>query len=126
MIYLDKNYISMLGSIPAALNAVRDLTGYIKVVQIKGKKLPVETEVTQALENGCRILMVDTGSIKDLECCLEIVKRLGRRNDVLIAFAGEIKIDMLEELTNHDVDIVCIGKEIVDAPVLDIRLDVDA
>ncbi|MEN6313681.1 MAG: quinolinate phosphoribosyl transferase [Clostridiaceae bacterium] len=126
MIYLDKNYISMLGSIPLALAAVKDYTGYTRVIQIKGRQLSIEKETVQALENGCGILMVDTGRLDDLVCCSEIVKKLGKRNDVKIAFAGGVKLDKIKELAAYDIDILCIGKEIVDAPLLDIKLDVQA
>lgn len=124
MIYLDKNYISMLVSIPAALATVKDYTDFVKVIQIKGKQLPVEEETAQALENGCGILMVDTGNLDDLVRCSETAKKLGKRGEVQIAFAGGIKLDKIDELAGYDIDIVCIGKEIVDAPLLDIRLDV--
>jgi len=126
MIYLDKNYISMLGSIPLALATVKDYTEFIKVIQIKGKQFSVEEETVQALENGCGILMVDTGKLDDLVRCSKTVKNLGKRGEVQIAFAGGIKLDKIAELTAYDIDILCIGKEIVDAPLLDIRLDVQA
>ncbi|SHI55132.1 nicotinate-nucleotide pyrophosphorylase (carboxylating) [Dethiosulfatibacter aminovorans DSM 17477] len=124
MIYLDKNYIKMLGSIPYALEAVKDKIDYVKVIQIKGKDFSVEEETVMALENYCGIIMVDTGDINDLKKCIDTVKRLGQRNKVEIAFAGNVKIDHINIYTDMDLDILCIGKEIVDAQLLDIKLDV--
>lgn len=124
MIYLDKNYIKMLGSITNALNSVKDFKNHTKVIQIKGKDMPIEEETKLALENECNILMVDNGNLEDLIKCSDIVNYLGYRNKVEIAFAGGVKIDNIKQMYNCDIDKLCIGKEIVDAQLLDIRLDV--
>ncbi len=124
MIYLDKNYIKMLGSIPAALETVKEFTDFIKVVQIKGKQFTIEEETRQAMENGCGLLMVDTGNVEDVIRCSNTVKAMGLRKQAKIAFAGGVKIDKIKEFTELDIDVLDIGKEIVDALLLDIRLDV--
>ncbi len=124
MIYLDKNYIQMLGSIENALNSVRDLKDFTKVVQIKGRILTVEEESRIALENGCGILMVDTGQVNDLKKCIDVAISLGYRNQIKIAFAGNVKIENITSILNYDIDILCIGKDIVDAKLLDVKLDV--
>lgn len=124
MIYLDKNYIKMLGSIPEALSSVKEFTLHTKVIQIKGKQYSIEEETKQALENGCTLLMVDTGNVEDANLCSKLVKDMGLREQVKIAFAGEVKLSQIKELTECDIDVVDIGKEIIDAPLLDIRLDV--
>jgi len=124
MIYLDKNYIEMLGSITDALNTVKEFTEYIKVIQIKGKKDSIENETRQALENGCNILMVDTGNIEDVIRCSNTTIDLGFRDEVKIAFAGGVKLNKINDLSRLDIDILCIGKEIVDALLLDMKLDV--
>lgn len=124
MIYLDKNYIKMLGSITNALNSVKELTDHTKVIQIKGKEILIEEETRLALENGCNLLMVDTGDINDLVKCINTTNFLGFRDKVEIAFAGGVKITDIKQLVNYDIDKLCIGKEIVDALLLDIRLDV--
>jgi nicotinate-nucleotide pyrophosphorylase (carboxylating) len=124
MIYMDKNFIKMLGSITNALEAVREKKDFVKVIQIKGKDFSVEEEALMALENGCGILMVDTGEIDDLKRSIEKVNQLGLRSKVEIAFAGNVKIDDIKNYIDMDIDILCIGKEIVDAQLLDIKLDV--
>lgn len=125
MVYLDKNYICMLGSIPNALASVNELTELSKVIQIKGKQCTIEEETKQALENGCNILMVDTGELNDLERCIKVVEAMGRRNEVEIAFAGGVKINEISTISKYGMDVLCIGKEIVDAPLLDMKFDVE-
>ncbi|QGU96895.1 quinolinate phosphoribosyl transferase [Clostridium bovifaecis] len=124
MIYIDKNYIRMLGSIPKVLDTVKELTDFTKVIQIKGEQFSIEEETKQALENGCNLLMVDTGNLEDLERCLSVVNELGVRNQVEVAFAGNVKISDMDTYINAGIDVLCIGKEIVDAPLLDMKIDV--
>lgn len=124
MIYMDKNYIKMLGSIPKALDTVKEFTDHTKVIQIKGKQHSIEVETKQALENGCNLIMVDTGKIEDVIRCSNTVKDMGLRNKVKIAFAGEVKISQIKDIAEYDIDVLDIGKEIIDAPLLDIKLDV--
>lgn len=124
MVYLDKNYIKMLGSIPKALNSVKCFTDLAKVIQIKGNEFSIEEETVQALENGCDILMVDTGNLNDLERCIQVTERIGKRKDVQIAFAGGVKMEQIPELCKYDINALCIGKEVVDALLLDMKLDV--
>ncbi len=124
MIYLDKNYIRMFGSIQKALEAVKSFEGFIKIIQIRGEDLSVEEETAQALHFGADILMVDTGSVHDLKRCLETVNASQKRNQVQIAFSGGIRLDAINTYLPMDIDALCIGKEIVDAPLLDMKLDV--
>lgn len=124
MIYMDKNYIKMLGSITKALEAVKDQMNVVKVIQLKGRDHSIEEETRMALENDCGILMVDTGNIEDLKRCITEVNKIGVRNNVKIAFAGDVKINQIKEYIKMGVDILDIGKEIVDAQLLDIKLDV--
>lgn len=125
MIYIDKNYIKMLGSIPNVLNTVKDFKDFTKVIQIKGEKVLIEEETKLALENGCNLLMVDTGNLDDFKRCLSVVNKMKMRNNVEIAFAGNVKILNIKTYINLGIDVLCIGKEIVDAPLLDMKIDVE-
>ena len=124
MLYIDKNFIRMLGSIPQALRAAEPLPAVTKVVQLKGISRPIEEETCQAVEGGARILMVDTGDVTDLERCQKELRRLGARGGVQVAFAGNVRIADIPAFLDRDIDILCIGKEIVDAGLLDMKLDV--
>ena len=123
MIYLDKNYIRMLGSIQEALRACAVFSDDTKVVQLRGEDGTVAQETRAAVLGGADILMVDTGVREDLECCLSELAAMGCRECIKVAFAGNVKLTDIPELSRR-ADILCIGKEIVDAPLLDWKLDV--
>ena len=52
MLYIDKNYIEMFGSVERALTAAAEWRQLKKVVQIKGKLDSIPSETRQALSGG--------------------------------------------------------------------------
>lgn len=123
-IYLDKNYVQMLGGIRPSLEAVAGLNGYLRVVQLKGLHKGIDEEACEAVEAGAAILSLDTGRPSDVELVAGALAARGMRDRVRIAFAGGIRFDDIESLKALDVDIVDVGREIVDAPLLDMRMEV--
>jgi len=123
-VYLDKNYVRIFGSIEKALEIVKELKDRVKVVQIKGETGAIEIEALKAVENGADIIFVDTGDIADLEEVAEILAKKGLRQRVKLAFGGSIKLKDIPKLCEKDVDMLDIGRAIIDAPMLDISFDV--
>jgi len=123
-IYIDKNYVRMFGGIKQALEAVKHLSDRIKAIQVRGEFKDITEEALEAVRYGADIVMVDTGNIKDLEKVCKTLKGVGLRNNVKIAFGGNIRIEQILEIAEKGADIVDIGKEIIDAPLLDLKLDV--
>ena len=123
-VYLDKNHIAMLGGITESLSAVRDLESHRKVVQLKGKSKEIVSEVEEAVAGGADIVFIDTGRPKDVETVMDKLVRLGVRERVEVAFAGGVKIEDIPRLKALDVDYLCIGREILDAPLIDMKMEV--
>jgi nicotinate-nucleotide pyrophosphorylase (carboxylating) len=119
-IYLDKNYVRMLGGIATSLAAVRDLAG-VKVIQVRGEEATVAEETARACRGGAGVIMVDTGNQEDAIAALEVVAAYP---DVQVAFAGGIQQEDIPTLADLGVHILDIGTAIVDAPLLDMKLDV--
>lgn len=124
MLYLDKNFIRMFGSIRTALDAAAATGDMTKVIQIKGIEQTIEEETRQAVEGGADILMVDTGNRRDVEDCLRQIEKMHRRGQLRVAFAGNVKIAEIPSMLGQGIDLLCIGKEIVDAGLLDMKLNV--
>lgn len=124
MVYLDKNFIRMFGSISAALSACENLPGSTRVVQLKDVSKTIEEETKEAVVGGAEILMVDTGNLNDIHRCISELKKHGWRHRVKVAFAGNVHLTDIPDLKETGIDILCIGKEIVDAQLLDLKLDV--
>ncbi len=123
-IYLDKNYVRIFGGIKPALQAIENFKGYVKIVQLKKETGDVSFETRQAAEAGADVVMVDTGDRQDVLAAIETLKKLGVRSSIRVAFAKNVKVEDIPEYVHIGVDLLCIGKEIVDARLLDMRLDI--
>lgn len=123
-LYLDKNYLRIFGSVKALLEGAAELPDRAAVVQLHGETGPIEAEAAEATILGARVVMIDTGNLTDLRLCSEELKSQGLRDQVKLAFAGGVQISDLPALQQEDVDIVDIGRAILDAPLLDFRYDV--
>ena len=123
-VYLDKNYIEMLGGIRASLDAVRDLEDHLKVIQLKGKSKEIALEAEEAVLGGADIVFIDTGRSKDVKMVMNRLVSLDVRDRIQVAFAGGVKIEDIPKLKALDVDYLCIGREILDAPLIDMKMEV--
>jgi len=123
-VYLDKNYIRLLGGIQRSLEAVANLSHHENVVQLKGRYKDIVSEATEAVQYGADILHIDTGQLGDVTRVVGELVRLGTRDKVRIAFSGNIQLEDMDMLRTLDIDILDIGRQIVDAPLLDMRMEV--
>lgn len=123
-VYLDKNYIRILGGIGNALHAVSAMTDRRKVAQLKGRHGSIVEEACEAVKFGADILHIDTGNTADVTGVVQELVRRRLRDRVSVAFSGSICLEDVSELKALDVDILDIGRQIVDAPLLDMRLEV--
>lgn len=122
--YVDKNYVRMLGGISNSIKRALTFPGRIVVVQLKGEYGLIADEANEAVEAGAGILMVDTGNVEDIQEVVRAGLDKGWRKLVQIGFAGAVTIRELESVVEAGVDIVDVGRAIIDAPILDFRLDV--
>jgi nicotinate-nucleotide pyrophosphorylase (carboxylating) len=123
-IYLDKNYVKMLGGIRKSLEAVANLSDYKKVIQIKGNHKDIAAEALEAAEHRADIVFIDSGNYEDLRTVSEQLKKNGFRKRVEIAFGGNVKERDVDLLKTFDLNILAIGKEIIDAPLLDLKMEI--
>jgi nicotinate-nucleotide pyrophosphorylase (carboxylating) len=122
-IYLDKNYIRMFGGISSTLQAVVPLSGK-KVIQLRGEWDDITKEAAEAVINGAAVLMVDTGRIEDITRVADYLYKNGWRQKVHLAFSGGITREDLSTIAKLDVDIIDIGRSVLDAPLTDLRFEV--
>jgi nicotinate-nucleotide pyrophosphorylase (carboxylating) len=123
-LYLDKNYVKALGGVAKTLQAVKSLKGHTLVIQLKGEGHGLLREAVLAAERGADIIMIDTGRKEDIVNIDSGLRAKGLRDRVQIAFAGNIGIDDLADLKKLPVEIIDIGQAVVDAPLLDMRMDI--
>jgi nicotinate-nucleotide pyrophosphorylase (carboxylating) len=124
-VYLDKNYVRMLGGIEKSLQAVAHLSGHKKAIQIKGAEADIALEAVAAARLRADIINIDTGNPADITAVSEVLGKERLRTSVKVAFGGNVNISDIATLTSMDVDMLCIGKAIIDAPLLDLKMEVN-
>ncbi|MBC7325501.1 MAG: nicotinate-nucleotide pyrophosphorylase, partial [Moorella sp. (in: Bacteria)] len=124
-IYLDKNYVRLLGGVEPAVKRARAYDPErVIAVQIRGEIQPVAEEALAAAQAGAGILMVDTGRLADLAAVAAAVRGNGGRGKMLLAYAGGVTPADVQAVVDAGADIVDVGRAIIDAPLLDFSLDV--
>ncbi|MBZ4686465.1 MAG: putative nicotinate-nucleotide pyrophosphorylase [Clostridiales bacterium] len=123
-VYLDKNYVRIFGGIKAALEAASQLPERLKAIQLRGETGDIRWEAKEAVAGGAHILMVDTGNVEDAIETIETLKTMGIREGKQVAFAGGVKIPDIPKYAELGIDILDIGTQIIDAPLLDMKMDV--
>ena len=122
--YLDKNFVRMLGGIRPTLAAARSIEQRVLAIQLRGETLSIGGEAIEAVKSGADVLMVDTGRLADVREVSSALSAHGVRKQVSIAYAGGLHIEDLRQLQDEDIDIVDIGRAVIDAPLLDMSMDV--
>jgi len=122
-LYLDKNYVKALGGVGKTMQSVKNLKAGSLVIQLKGEGRELLREAVLAAK-GADVVMIDTGRKEDITAVDSILRVKGLRGRVQIAFAGNISIEDLVHLRRMPVDVVDIGQAVIDAPLLDMRMDI--
>ena len=125
MVYLDKNYIIMIGGVDKALRTVKsckELSGLKTVVQAKGIIDDVGVECWMAGSEGADYLYLDTGRIEDLDVLMGAMNYVPHVPKLI--FGGNVSLKMINTLKKYPLCKVGVGKAIMDAPMLDMKLNV--
>jgi nicotinate-nucleotide pyrophosphorylase (carboxylating) len=118
-VYLDKNFVTMLGGPERTLDVVAGMTHHRKVIQLADPEAAVA-----AARRGADVVFIDTGRAEDAEKAARRLRDAGLRERVELAFGGGVGLDDIDDLRRIGVDTVDVGRAIVDAPLLDMRVRV--
>lgn len=118
-IYVGKNAVIMLGGVDAAIKAGVAVGHGPVAVQVKSVE-----EAVSSVRTGAGIIMVDTADLADLTDVHAELTRLGLRQNVRLAFGGGVRLQDLVPAAEAGADAVDVGRAILDAPLLDLRLRV--
>jgi nicotinate-nucleotide pyrophosphorylase (carboxylating) len=118
-VYLDKNIVTMLGGPEATLAAVAEMTNHRRVIQLDDPRA-----AAAAARAGADVIFVDTGRLVDAADASRQLSDAGLRDRVELAFGGGVRLEDIGELKRLNLDTVDVGRAIVDAPLLDMRIRV--
>jgi len=118
-VYLGKNGVVLLGGVDRAIAAGIGVNHGPVAIQVKSVE-----EALFAVRCGAGIIMVDTGRMDDLADVDRALRSGGWRDRVRLAFAGGVRPEDLTEVHLLGADAVDMGRAILDAPLLDLRMRV--
>jgi nicotinate-nucleotide pyrophosphorylase (carboxylating) len=118
-VYVGKNAVIMLGGVDAAIKAGVAVGHGPVAVQVKSVE-----EAVSSVRTGAGIIMVDTADLADLADVHAELTRLGLRQNVRLAFGGGVRLQDLVPAAQAGADAVDVGRAILDAPMLDLRMRV--
>ena len=120
-LYVDKNVVTLLGGLEAAVEAGRVLDAGPVSVQVTGAD-----DALVAGYAGAGVVMVDTGDLADVVASDTALREAGLRDAIQLAFAGGVDTGTLPAVATAGADIVDVGRAILAQPLLDLRFVVDA
>lgn len=120
-IYVNKNAVRLLGNVTDAIAAGRALGHGPVAVQVRS----VEEGLFSA-RAGAGIIMVDTARLQDLADVHQALTAAGLRDGVVLAFGGGVRLVDLPAAHAAGAQAVDVGRAILDAPLLDLRMEVVA
>jgi len=118
-VYVNKNAVTMLGDVGTAIRAGIAVGHGPVAIQVKNVE-----EALFAAREGAGIIMVDTGQLHDLGVIHDALSAAGLRQGITLAFGGGVRLEDLQEAQRLGAEAVDVGRAILDAPLLDLRLRV--
>jgi nicotinate-nucleotide pyrophosphorylase (carboxylating) len=118
-VYMSKNAVMLLGGVEAAIRAGVEVGHGPVAVQVRNVQ-----EALFAVRAGAGVIMVDTGVLADLGEVHQALLAEGARDRVTLAFGGGVRIEDLATARALGAQAVDIGRRILDAPLLDLRLKI--
>ena len=118
-LYIEKNGVRLLGGTQEAVAAGLSVgRGPVSV------QAHTVEEALVAAHAGAGAIMVDSGSLDVLAAVDQALAGEGLRDRIVLAFGGGVTSARLDDAATAGADAVDIGREILNAPLLDLRFDV--
>lgn len=119
-VLIKDNHLKLVGSVEKA----------VELAQKAGLSEKIEVEVTNekeaisAAKTGADIVMLDNFEAEEAEETVETLKKAGLREDVVLEASGGIDPTNVEDYASTGVDIISASYMTMQAPALDIKLEI--
>lgn len=100
-VLIKENHISAAGGIATAVNRARQSVPHTQKIEVEVRD---QAEVTEALEAGADILLLDNMSIEELSAAVKMID--GR---AVTEASGGINLDSIREIAETGVDLISVG-----------------
>lgn len=122
MMLIKDNHIKVMGSVEKALEKARGIVDFSHKIEIEVTSVK---DALTAAKLGVDIIMLDNMTPQQVEETIELLKREGLREKVLIEVSGGININNIMYYAKTGVDIISVGSITHSVKSCDISLEVE-
>jgi len=121
MILIKDNHLAIIGDVSRAVKKARETVSFSKKIEIEVSSADQALEAAKA---GADIIMLDNFSPRNIRETINLLKKKGLRDKILIEASGGINEQNILEYAATGVDIVSLGEITDSVKALDISLEV--
>lgn len=115
-VMIKDNHIRAAGGIKQAVSLVRSSYGSKFSIEVETQNTD---QVSEALESGVDIIMLDNMGLEDMRCSVQLVS-----GKVMLEASGGINLETVRDVAETGVDIISVGAITHSVRSLDISLDI--
>jgi nicotinate-nucleotide pyrophosphorylase (carboxylating) len=120
-VLIKDNHIQLLG-LEECLRRAKSQASFTKKIEVEVESLE---DMLLAAKNGADIIMFDNMSPSKIAKGIELLKKRGLRDHVLLEASGGINIDDIEEYSYSGVDMISLGAVTRNARWIDLSLEIE-
>jgi nicotinate-nucleotide pyrophosphorylase (carboxylating) len=120
-VLIKDNHIQLLG-LEECLRRAKSRASFTKKIEVEVESLE---DMLLAVENGADIIMFDNMPPSKIAKCIELLKKRGLRDRVLLEASGGITLDDIEEYAASGVDVISLGTLTRNARWIDLSLEIE-
>lgn len=121
MILVKDNHLAIIGDISTTVKRVREAVSFSKKIEIE---VSTVEDALEAVKAGVDIVMLDNFTPQQAKKTVELLKKKGLRNRVLVESSGGITVKNILEFAAVGVDIISLGEITDSAKALDMSLEI--
>jgi nicotinate-nucleotide pyrophosphorylase (carboxylating) len=106
MVLIKNNHITAAGGVREAVTAAREKVSFSKKVSCEARTLQ---EVQEAIGVGADIVLLDNFKPKDIGGLIEVLKKDGTRDKVMLEVSGGVSEENVREFAKTGVDVLSSG-----------------
>lgn len=114
---LKDNHLDAYGGITGAVTALRKKIGHMVKIEVEVRNL---SELQEALDNRCEVIMLDNMSCEDMKKAVEITN-----GSALLEASGNVTAENIRAVAETGVDIISLGALTHSVKCFDISMKID-
>jgi len=122
MALIKDNHLKIAGGVGEAVSTLRSRLSFSKKIEIEVSSVHQAVEAAKA---GADIIMCDNMSPEGVAEVINTLQRLGLHSKVMIEVSGGITEDNIVDYAKIDVDVISLSKITLNAPPVDMSLEVE-